>query len=293
MIKFSIVVPTIARREQFKLLVESIYRMKNSYEVIIVDQNQDGLIDDICNYYKLEGLIHLKVDFKGAAEARNYGFHRSNGDVIVFPDDDSELTIDLLKNVEKILLNQKCIDILFGRVQDKNLKADVNFERFETKVNFKNMFHTTSECTMFIKRKVFYELDGFDKTFGVGTYYGADEGADLFLRSMYKGYNLVYNPNVIFFHPQKVKNNYGAECKRAYSYGKGFGRLIIKHIIKYKQYRMIKLFIKFQTRALGGCLLGMITLNFGQVQYYEELIRGRLVGVYKSAYEYFYKEYKE
>jgi glycosyltransferase involved in cell wall biosynthesis len=287
MIKFSIIIPTINRKKAVSALLYSIAKLNYfDYEIIIVDQNHNGLIDDICEKYAGENFKHLKVDFRGAARARNYGYKFSKGDIVVFPDDDSEMTENLLSAAEKKFQIDD-IDFLFGRVEDKTAKSDVVFERTIVAVTFQNMFHTTSECTMFIRRKVFKELNGFDETLGVGTYYGADEGADFFLRAMYKDYKLVYDPQLIFNHPQKVKNNYGAETRRAYTYGRGFGRLVFKHVVKYQKYRMLLLFMRFQIRATGGIVVGVLRMNLGQVKYYVELIRGRWVGIINTAKEYF------
>ena len=287
----SLIIPTINRKKELKLLLESIYNNPfKDIEVIVVDQNKKGFLDQIIEEYRNKiSLLHLNVDFKGASRARNYGFKFAKGDIVNFPDDDSELSINILKNVIQIYKNNENIDIIFGRCIDKsNSKSSVvKFKNEKINVNIKNIYETTVECTMFIKRNTFEKLGGFDEKLGVGTYYGAEEGADLILRSLYKNIKSVYDPNLIFYHPQKVFSYDKTEQKRAYSYGLGFGRLTAKHIFKYKKIYPIVRMAKINTKHSVAIVLSLLRLNKNKAMYYFNGIIGRHRGAVQTLKEYY------
>jgi glycosyltransferase involved in cell wall biosynthesis len=95
---FSFVVPTLERTRELEILFDSIAASRiTEFEVIVVDQNRDGSLDDIClDYSKQFSLDHLKEEFKGAARARNYGARFASGTYLNFPDDDCVLRRDTL-----------------------------------------------------------------------------------------------------------------------------------------------------------------------------------------------------
>lgn len=286
----SLIIPTINRKKELKNLLESIYL--NSYkeiEVIVVDQNKAGFLDDTIKEYKEKlNLLHLNVDFKGASRARNYGVKFAKGDIINFPDDDSELSVDLLENVIKFFDCNEKIDVIYGRTIDKesNSSSVIKFKEKKSNVNIKNIYKTTVECTMFIKKRIFKDIGGFDETLGVGTYYGAEEGADFILRALYKKIEPVYDPNLIFYHPQKVFNYDERAQKRAYSYGLGFGRLTIKHIYKYKKLYPIIRIAKINIKHSVAIVLSLLKLNKNKAMYYYKGIVGRHKGALQTLKEY-------
>lgn len=286
----SLIIPTINRKKELINLLESIYINKyKDIEVIVVDQNPEGFLDEIIfNYKKKLNLLHLNVKFKGASKARNYGYKFSSGDIINFPDDDSELSKDILINVDKFYYENDNIDIIFGRTIDKesNNTSVIKFNENRCNVTIKNIYRTTVECTMFIKRETFKELSGFDETLGVGTYYGAEEGSDIVLRALYNGIKAIYEPKIIFYHPQKVYSYNNIEQYRAFSYGLGLGRVTVKHILKYKKIYPIIRFIIINVKQSIAILLSVLTLNFKKAKYYFMGILGRHKGLIKTLKEY-------
>lgn len=72
---FSLIVPTVDRTKELGALFESIVASQvTDLEVIVVDQNRDGSLDDICQRYSWQlSLNHFKVKFIGAARAENAG----------------------------------------------------------------------------------------------------------------------------------------------------------------------------------------------------------------------------
>lgn len=280
---FSIVIPTIGREKELEKLLESIKQQNyKKFEVIIVDQNQDNRLTKVVKKYKQVFTIkHYKVDFKGASKARNYGAQKAKGEIINFPDDDCIYEKDTLKKVSEIFTTNNNIDALFGKVKDLENKKDIlYFKKSSGKVKKSNIYKTTIETSMFIKLRIFKEIEMFDENLGVGTYFGAEEGADLVCRLLYKNYNLQYIAENFFFHPNKKEEE---NIKRAYSYGIGFGGMAYKHIIKYKKIYPAILYLSIKISKNIFCIIyGIITINAKKIRYNYYSLKGKLVGILKS-----------
>lgn len=283
---FSLIVPTLNRRGDVERLLASIAaQMCRDFEVIIVDQNSGNLLDTICRDFAGRfPLVHLKTESKGAARARNLGLGSARGTLINFPDDDCEFTPDLLARVASQFRGDPDLDGLFARAIDP-ISGESSVTRFDTRsqwVTARNLYRTTVEFTMFIRRHLFEEVGMLDETFGPGTYYGAEEGADFVLRSLYRRKRLFYDPSLLIHHAQKVARYDARELERALSYGRGFGRMSAKHFLLYRQPGAALRFVKFQLRAMVAVVLFIARLQPRRSRYYLTLIRGRMSGAWKS-----------
>lgn len=281
--KFSLIIPTLGRKSELDVLLHSICEQTlQDFEVVIVDQNNNNLIDDICEKYKqFFPLIHKKVTFKGAARSRNYGVHFSSGEYINFPDDDSELSERLLELIVNEFEKTNNPDILFCKSLDKQT-GDISGTKLlkeDAFVTEKNIYKTTIEYTMFVPRSVFIEIGGFDPNLGVGTFYGAEEGADFVLRALYKGKTLLYKTNMHVYHPEKINTYDDKQKKRVYNYSLGVGRLAYKHIFQYKRLYAVKRYIEFVGKAVIGIFLYAFTNKNKSVFYFNALI-GRIKGFF-------------
>lgn len=229
----SIIIPTIKRTNQLDKLLSSICRndLKN-VEIIIVDQNTDNRLDSIIEKYKDSiDIRQEKVNFVGASKARNYGAKLAKGDILTFPDDDSQMAEDTIQRVKIELAKNLDIVAICGRIRDEQEEKDIlRFKKVKTMLTFWNLYHTVTECNLFIRRGEFIKSGMFDETLGVGTYFGAEEGADLVCRLLYEKKKMLYLPEVFLFHKGQ-KKQYDKE--KSYSYGLGFGAFLKKHLIEY------------------------------------------------------------
>lgn len=284
--KFSLIIPTLGRREELEELLFSISKQTyKDFEVIIVDQNNNGLIDDICSKFKGHfPLIHKKVEFKGAARSRNYGVRYSNGEYINFPDDDSELSENILEKIETEFRKRKDVDILFCKSLDKKSHSISGTKLLEVDsvVTEKNIYFTTIEYTMFLPRQIFIENGGFDPNLGVGTFYGAEEGADFVLRALYKNKRILYKADIYVFHPEKINHYNEKEQNRVYSYGLGVGRLAYKHIFEYKNLYSLSRYFIFLFKAFVGIFLYFIP-DKNKSKFYFCALKGRIKGFMYAA----------
>ena len=229
--KISVIIPTIGRSAEINLLLKSICLTNIPInEVIIVDQNCNTIIDDVVKIFDGEiNILHLKVDFRGASKARNYGTLFATGEYICFPDDDAEF---LGNTIEKALniIERENVQVVFGRCVDRNnnnsVSKFVNHEGYLTLRKYEGMF---VESTIFINKSLFLRYL-FDEKLGVGTLHGAEEGHDLVLRLLNDKIRIFYSPDLLFYHPSKILTHTNEEeIRRAFYYRSGYGRLCRKH----------------------------------------------------------------
>jgi glycosyltransferase involved in cell wall biosynthesis len=269
----SIIIPTIGRSTQLDALLHSITNSTYKYyEVIVIDQNSSSIAEDVALKYKnIIPIIHQKVDSLGAARARNYGAKLANGQYLFFPDDDSEMFPETLALSVEVLKRTRA-DVLFGKCVDRKLADSVGI--FSDKSGYLSLKHHEKmfiEATMFIKAETFSEFS-FDESFGVGTFYGAEEAYDLVLRMLYKNVIIFYDSTIKIYHPQKVINHFdSSEIRRVFSYRCGFAHLCIKH----------KLYQKYYTRLLKVILYIPYTIVFAprKTRYYLSELMGLLTGM--------------
>lgn len=269
----SIIIPTICRSVELEALLKSITcSTYKHYEIIIIDQNQTRIADDVVFKYKdVLPIQHIKVNFTGAARARNYGLQYAHGQYLIFPDDDSELYPETLALfIEKI--RNIGADVLFGKSVDRNSADSVaDFSDKSGYLSLKRHEKMFIEFTMFIKRDIFSKFL-FDESFGIGTFYGSEEVYDLVLRMLHEKVVIFYTPDIRMYHPQKVISHFDAyEIKRIFSYRCGFAHLCVKH----------KLYRKYYSRMLKVILYIPYTMVFAprKTRYYLSELMGLLTGM--------------
>ncbi len=181
---FSLIIPTVGRTVELGQLFQSLdCSTCKDLECIVVDQNHDERLRQVLEPFGDRFPIrHLRVNFRGAARARNYGARHAIGKVLNFPDDDCELTPMLLEDVKRRLTTQP-IKVLVGMCIDRS--GDPSTTRFaldERPLTAWTMWGRNIEFTMFFDSSTFARAGGYDERFGVGSDFGSDEGAELLLR---------------------------------------------------------------------------------------------------------------
>lgn len=232
---FSLVVATINRKKEVEEFLESIKSGKfplDKIEVILVDQNKKIDLKEIVEKYKaFFDLIYIRSEEKGLSKNRNKGFEKASGDIVAFPDDDCKYSEDTLIKVFENFKNNPNLDAVIGRIIDEEGEDCIRKwgRKFE-KVTPSNFYSKMSSITLFKKNK---NKIKFDEELGAGAKFGSSEDADLLYKMIKNRDNVVYDPEVILFHP-KGFNNF--DEKKAYSYGVGHGvfcrRNLDAHILK-------------------------------------------------------------
>jgi glycosyltransferase involved in cell wall biosynthesis len=273
--KLSIVIPTLNRTLELKTLLQSIekYVLKIEYEVIIIDQNPSGFLDDVLSDFKTKAnFYHYLVPFKGLSKAKNYGAKLASGEYLSFPDDDCEI-YESTYTIGFQTIETKMVDIVFGRCIDKDgLDSVIRFSKKSYFLNKKNIAGGFVEATGLISKKVFIENYFFDENMGVGQFHGAEEGFDWLYRILTQSnFNIFFNRDITFYHPQVLLDKKSNQAlKRVFNYSCGKSYLCKKH----KLYSIL-------VKRLGLVLLSLpifILIVRNKAKYYFAELLGLLTG---------------
>lgn len=273
--KLSIVIPTCGRTKELDNLLKSIEcyvspSMPN-FEVLVINQNYGGLIDDIIQKHSANIFItNCKVDFRGLSKAKNYGSNKASGDIVCFIDDDAEFlpgSIDIVFNT----FRTSEIDIISGRCVDRNGNNSViQFDNNKSILTIDSFDGKFIESTMFFKSSLLRKYQ-YDENMGVGAFYGAEEGYDIVYRMLKDGVKILFDPNVRLYHPQTITDYSSSKAiRRSFTYRCGFGYLCKKH----------KFASKYWKRVLGVMLYipFLLVIKPEKVRFYLAELLGLIAG---------------
>ena len=268
--KFSLVLATLNRDKEVEIFLSSlINQVYKNFEVIIVDQNKDGLIDDIINYYsKFLTINHVKSVVLGLSLNRNLGLESVRGDVIAFPDDDCEYPPNLLNDVYNKFLINKEVDILTGSTIDKLTKYSyLKSPSNSVFVTPYNVFKTAISFTIFIKASI-SSFSYFDNKLGVGAPFGSSEETDYLVGFLNSGLIICYYPDIIVFHPI---TNLNESTSRTFNYALGFGAFHRKHLRGHNYYYAFRFMFFIFINIIRVSILNEPTKNWNS-------LKGKLLG---------------
>lgn len=242
-IKLSILIPTIGRKKELGMLLDSISKanMNFSYEIIIIDQNSYGFLDEVLLKYKnILSIDHHVVEFKGLSKAKNYGVKLSKGTFVCFPDDDCKIFPETFVEAFNLIEQENC-DMVFGKCIDENGKDSVlNFQKERYILTSQNMLGGFVEATVVCRREIFDRFS-FDENMGAGAFFGAEEGFDWLYRILTESsVKAVYSPEIRFYHPQVIISKGDlAALNRVFKYRCGTAYLCYKHRFWWKYYKRL------------------------------------------------------
>jgi glycosyltransferase involved in cell wall biosynthesis len=229
---FSLVVCSVGRRDQVVRLLESLRRQTfRSFEVVLVDQNEDGRLDDLVDRFADLPILHVRA-VRGLSHARNVGLDYTCGDIVAFPDDDCWYPPTLLAEVATLIRLRRDVEIVSGRTVDEAGSSSVSvFDDRAQPVSRSNFLRCGNSNTLFFRRETLARIGPFDTKLGVGapTIFGSGEEADILLRALDLGIAIEYRPELIIHHDQVDDVVTEKTLDRAFSYGAGFGALMRKH----------------------------------------------------------------
>ena len=274
---FSLILPTIGRREEPKQFLASLAaQTSRDFELVVVDQNPDDRLVPIVDAYRdLYPILHLRTKRVGASAARNEGLRYSCSDVVAFPDDDCRYPPDLLEKVARFFDRHSEIDGLTGRLVDGQGQSSIlDFDLEPGPLDAMNICTRSIEATIFLRGRSARRFR-FDETLGrgSGTAWESGEGTDYLLQLLSEGASLYYDPSLGVIHPQSVPPYDAKAMRRAYEYGCGRGRVLRKH--------------EYPLRARAGILVEPLkrvmvcaaSLRTAQAYYHWNVFKGRSRGL--------------
>jgi glycosyltransferase involved in cell wall biosynthesis len=247
----SLVVCTLGeRRAQLERLLDSLGRQEfKSFEVILVDQNPSGLLDDIVQSRGRElSLKHVRSN-RGLSLARNVGLRHASGEVVGFPDDDCWYLTDTLSLVADFFDRNPGIDILLGRTIDQFGSPSLSPTRKDSgAVNKRNIWTSGNSNTLFVRAGAIPDNGGFDEEIGVGasTRFQSGEETDFVLSLMENEARAVYSFDLKICHEQVEDVGVARTLRRAWNYSQGFGYVLRKHNFgrTYLAYRLARSIVR-------------------------------------------------
>ena len=276
-VKYTLVVATIGRRAELAALLASLANQSfREFEVIVVDQNPEGFIDDvISDYSSVLRIAHLRTNRRGASLARNIGLETARGQIVTFPDDDCEYPPDLLAKVDLAL--DQLPEFAGISVASRDKQSVRRIVRFSGKAGELTKFNLLNRCVEFgiFLRRESLAKSRFDELMGVGAEHSSwwsDEGPDLLLSMMNEGMRIYYVPEILIFHPDPVFKFDGKAIRRSFMYGCGRGHYLRKH--RYPLWYVIRVWGLY----VVGAILGICQLNPRKAKYYWSGLQGRIKG---------------
>jgi 2-beta-glucuronyltransferase len=263
-VKVSLVLCTLGdRKSQLTRLMASLENQQfKAFEIILVDQNPAGHLNDIFQT-KCAGIAIKHVSSKrGLSIARNVGLANATGDVVGFPDDDCWYFPDTLAHVSSFFRRNPKVDILLGRTVDGFGAPSLSPLRTESgAVNRSNVWISGNSNTLFVRKEAIAPGGGFNEELGVGAQsrYQSGEETDFILTLMQEGSRAVYISDLKIYHDQVSEIGTQRTLKRAWMYSLGFGYVLKKH-----NFGLVYLFYRFGRSILGGILgLARLRLAYG------------------------------
>jgi glycosyltransferase involved in cell wall biosynthesis len=197
----SAVIATYRRKDELVRLFDSM--VKNNIaelEAIVVDQNQDGLLDDVIEQYRSRlDILHLKMTEANQSKARNYGASKAKYPVVCFPDDDCWFEEDSLVKVQSFFDQSASTDILVINWKQNPVVHTGSSTLTKTEIfSFRAVGYVT--YVLFFNSGIFQKLGGFLETIGIGQYIGGGEDSELTFRAARQNLNIYYRADIAVNH---------------------------------------------------------------------------------------------
>lgn len=204
--KVSLIMATVGRRDEIHRLLDSLERQSSSdFELIIIDQNSDGLLDPIIQRLSRSAIVfkHINTDKRGLSIARNIGFLHADHAIIGYPDDDCWYEDDVIASIVASFESNTSLDGLITRwvEKDGDVKEHI-LERARWR-QFRSGISGSSIC-IFVRKELVQRVGGFDERLGVPLWIGAGEETDFTIRSLDQGAKIVYRPGLRIHHSVKA-----------------------------------------------------------------------------------------
>jgi glycosyltransferase involved in cell wall biosynthesis len=311
-ISTSVIIPTFNRSSRLSCTLDAISDSNIAYEklevVVVNDGSNDNTSDIRLKPYPFQ-LLYLEQSNQGDGLARNYGASLSQGDLLIFLDDDITVTTNLLTNMVKAHGGRKGV-IVLGTLVDAATHYPNKVEReivFDEPEEWNPVPFT--EChsgLMAISQEDFIRLGMFDPLRIAGSSIWAD--VELAYRADHKGFNFIQSTQAVGYHHDKHSHNLEAKSRRAYTTARGAVLLfqrhpaLINHLPMFQDKTPInwnqdpkKLIIRKMIRSLASNWLVIFMLK--GLYYFPFSITGRM-GSIKEALErwiiggYIYRGYR-
>ncbi|HBT18097.1 MAG TPA: hypothetical protein DEB05_14215 [Firmicutes bacterium] len=185
---------------------------RDKYEVIVVNDGGEPEIAELCKKYQVQ-VIEQKPN-RGSYYSRNRGLEISKGEYLAFVDADIKVPTDWLKKGIHAL---KEYDYVAGdiRIDTTKIKSLANYYELKTAFRVNNYIlfgHFGPTANLFVKKRVFKEIGGFDERLMSG---GDKEFGERIYR--FTNFKQSYNDKLFVIHPPRDYKGLLRKLDRVYS----------------------------------------------------------------------------
>lgn len=239
----SVIIPVykdvIGLRDTLKSLSEQTIDRAN-YEVIVVNDGGEPEITALCKKYQVQIIEHKPN--RGSYYARNRGLEIAKGELLAFVDADIKVPNDwLAKGINAL----KDYDYVAGaiKIDGSKINSLANYYDFRTAFPVNNYIlfgHYGPTANLFVKRKVFKEIGGFDERLRSG---GDKEFGERIYR--FTNYRQTYSDEFFVTHPPRDYKGLLKKQFRVYSGHRDLATLYPERykLIKIKFRHLLKEFL--------------------------------------------------
>lgn len=182
-------------------------------------------------------IIYIRLqEIVNSSKARNVAIkyiHNNNKvfDFILFPDDDTVYDASFFSELLQINNSDRCYIMPVFTIEENKIFKVIPFKNGD--LIDTNGWKFIGTVNMVIDYKTFMSVGFFDENIGAGSYYGAGEDGDYFIRCCLICGGFIYNDKIYNYHPSP-KNTYAnldlkSMIKRFNRYGRGLVYMLCKH----------------------------------------------------------------
>lgn len=269
--KISLIVGTLGRRAPLIRLIDSVKsQTHDNWELVIVDQNRDGLLEDLPT--PDDPKVTRIPCAPGLSRARNLGIRAATGQVLAFPDDDCWYAPWVLRDVVSWLARRPdsaglALTLAVPGRREPRRRPSPKIARPMA------IWKRCASGTIFLRREVVETIGGFDETLGLGagTPWGSGEETDLLLRAYTAGHRILIVPTQVY-HPPLLPDFRRESRRKIYRYSLGTGRVLRQR--RRPAPEAAGMLLKPAVAALAWAALGRPRRAANQIA----MLRGRLTG---------------
>lgn len=285
--KFSFIISSVDRYDDLKKCLASIetaFDFNNHFidmEILVTFKGNKGenksvkvRYPGLTKFYTYENI--------GLSGSRNAGIRESSGDYLIFIDDDASVKEDFIRVLSNMISRYNSVNAFCGRLIDptQNIPFSVLFKNNKDKKLSRLDFQYFMGSAHVLSRKIIRKIGYYDERFGSGAKFFGSEETDIFFRLKTAGEQVLYLPELVFFHP--IPDN---PHEYVYRYSYAIAAMFTKNCFADKRhvavylYLILKRVAKAVIRIMQKIIFRGRYLEMDRKYHYCSLIKGSFKGV--------------
>lgn len=274
----------INSKEIFNLIF-SLNTDRTFLKKLLIITNMSGVNISVHNKINYDLFIINEDKILNSSQSRNLCINyliknKVSSKYYAFPDDDSTYDSSFFNFLysQIYLSNDKLSNLVFDVKCRENLNLFYR-SKIDNKVRkiTKYDFDSIGAVNIIVNSFTFFNVGLFNEKFGVGSFYGAGEDGDYFLRAL-KFNEFYYFPNLYTIHPSSSKILYNNNLKflkiRMFNYSRGVIKVLCSH-------KLIFYAVYISLRPLAPFIYNLGSLNFNLSLLFFKVFLFRLYLIFK------------